>query len=77
MDESFFIKHLIEIKKRKNNKEEILLHIKEKTGLELHEAMFSLSKKEITLNVSSVMKQKLYQKNIVAVVGEKGFTLKK
>ena len=77
MDESFFTKHLIEIKRRKNNKEEILLHIKEKTGIELDEDMFSLSKKDITLHVSSVMKQKLHQKNITSVLQEKGFTLKK
>lgn len=76
MDESLFIKHLVNIKKQKNNKEEVILYIKEKTGIELSESMITLSKKEVTLHLSSVVKQKLFQKNIEELLKEKGYRLK-
>lgn len=74
MDESFFVKYAIQIKKQKNSKEEVLLHVKEKTGIELREEMFTITKKQIAFTVSSVMKQKLFQKDIISVLEEKGYT---
>jgi len=38
--------------------------------------MFSVSKKEVTFSTSSVIKQKLFQKNIVKVLEEKGYITK-
>lgn len=76
MDESFFIKHLIQIKKQKNSKEELLLYIKEKTGIELEEIMITISKKIVTFTVSSVIKQKLHQKNISKILEDKGYIIK-
>ena len=76
MDESLFIKHAIQIRKQKNSKEEIISYIKEKIGVELQEEMFSVSKKEVTFSTSSVIKQKLFQKNIVKVLEEKGYITK-
>ncbi len=73
MDESLFIKHLIQIKKQKNSKEEILNYIKEKTNIELTDEMITVSKKQITFTISSVIKQKLHQKNITKVLEEKGY----
>ena len=77
MDESLFKKHLINIKKQKNNKEEIVLFIKDHIGIEIDESMFTISKKEITFNLSSVIKHKLFQKNIEELLKQKGYTLKK
>lgn len=76
MDESFFVKYAIQIKKQKNSKEEIISLIKDSTGIELGEDMFTLTKKQIVFHVSSVMKQKLFQKNSVKVLEEKGYMIK-
>ena len=77
MDESLFVKHILQIKKQKNSKEELITHIKEITGIELEEGMIIISKKQITFIVSSVLKQKLHQKNITNILQEKGYTYKK
>lgn len=74
MDESLFVKHFLQIKKQKNSKDEIIAYIKEKTGIELEEGNITIAKKEILFQVSSVVKQKLFQKNINDVLNEKGFS---
>ena len=76
MEKSLFEKHLSFVKKRKNNKEEILSFIKEKTGILLDEKEISLSKKEINLVVSSVKKARLIQKGAPEIIKQKGYTLK-
>lgn len=76
MDESFFVKYAIQIKKQKNSKEEVLLFIKERTGIELQEEMITISKKQITFTVSSIVKQRLYQKNVNSLLEEKGYIVK-
>lgn len=76
MDESLFIKHALQIRKQKNSKDEIITYIKEKTGIELHEEMFSILKKQVTFSTSSVTKQRLFQKNIIKILEEKGYTSK-
>ncbi len=76
MDENLFRKHLTNINKRKNNKEEIILHIKENTGVELDESTITLSKKIITLHISSATRQRLFQKNITEILKQKGYILK-
>ncbi len=76
MDESLFIKHINQIKKRSNNKIEIILYIKEKTGIEVEEENISIKKKEITLNISSTIKQRLFQFKIKEELEKKGFVLK-
>ena len=73
MDESLFVKHFLQIKRQKDSKEELRNYIKEKTGIELEEGMVEVSKKKVTLHLSSVVKQKLHQKNIVEVLKEKGY----
>ena len=76
MDESLFIKHALQIRKQKNSKDEIVTYIKEKTGIELQEEMFSVSKKQVIFSVSSVIKQKLFQKNIEKILEERGYITK-
>lgn len=76
MDEGLFKKHLINIKKRENSKDEILIYIKEKTGVILEKKEIVVSKNKITLNISSVVKQKLFQKNIIILLKEIGYILK-
>ena len=76
MDESFFVKYAIQIKKQKNSKEEVISYIQEKTGILLEEEMVTISKKNITFQFSSVIKQKLFQKNIIQILQEKGYTSK-
>lgn len=76
MDESLFIKHLTQIKKQKNSKDEVLQHVKEKTGIELEEGMIVISKKQVSFVISSTIKQKLFQKNIIKILEEKGYTTK-
>lgn len=75
MDESFFLKYSLQIKKQKDTKEEVLFLIKEKTGILLEEHMITLFKKNITFTVSSVVKQKLFQKNIVEFLQNNGYTV--
>jgi flagellar hook-basal body complex protein FliE len=74
MDESFFVKYAIQIKKQKNSKEEVIIFIKEKTGIELQQEMITVSKKQISFQISSVVKQKLFQKDIVKILEEKGYS---
>jgi hypothetical protein len=77
MDESLFKKHLINIKRQQDKKEEVIFYIKEKTGIEIEGKDLIISKKEITFNLSSVIRQKLFQKNLENLLKEKGYTLKK
>lgn len=74
MDESLFVKHFINLKQQKNSKEEIIIYIKEKTGIEIEETTINLSKKHILFQVSSVLKQKLHQINIAKILEDKGYT---
>jgi hypothetical protein len=53
-----------------------LLFIKERTGIELQEEMITISKKQLTFTVSSIVKQRLYQKNVNSLLEEKGYTVK-
>jgi hypothetical protein len=76
MDESFFAKYALQIKKRNDSKDEIINYIKEKTGILLESETITLSQKKITFQISSVLKQKLFQKNIVKVLEEKGFQVR-
>lgn len=76
MDESLFLKHFLQIKKQKDSKDEVLSYIQEKTDIVLQNEMISVSKKQITFQVSSVIKQKLFQKNINKILEEKGYVVR-
>lgn len=76
MEEALFTKHLIEIKKQKNNKKEVILIVKEKTGIVLKEKEVFLSKKEVVFHVSSVKRSKITQKRIIEILKQEGYVLK-
>jgi hypothetical protein len=76
MEESLFSKHILQIKKQKNKKEEVINFIKEKTGIFLQSEDITITKKNITFSTSSVVKQKLHQKNIQTILLEHGYTSK-
>jgi hypothetical protein len=77
MDEFLFKKHIVNINRQKNKKEEIILLIKENIGIVLVENSFTISKKEISFNLSSVIRQKLFQNDIESLLKKKGYILKK
>jgi hypothetical protein len=76
MDEGLFKKYSVSIKNQQDSKKEIIEYIKEKTGVVLTSEEVSLSKKEITVFTTSVKKSRLSQKNIKALLEEKGYRLK-
>lgn len=76
MDKSLFNKYINSVKKHKDNKEEIILHIKKETGVELNTEAVTILKKEIKIETSSAIRNKLFQKNIKSILLKKGFILK-
>jgi len=76
MDPSLFNKHLQHIQTHIDSKKELILYIQERTGIALNYKALTLSKKEVTFHLSSALKQKMFQKNITAILKEKGFNMK-
>lgn len=76
MDEGLFKKYSSQIQKRNTFKKDIINTIKENTGILLKEDELVIIKNQIQLTVSSVVKQKLFQKNITTILELKGFILK-
>lgn len=76
MDESFFKKYAKQIEIRKSDKQEIIDIVQGISGFTLSEDMFSLTKKQIVFHVSSVVKQKLFQKKVIEGLEEKGYQVK-
>lgn len=75
MDTGLFKKYNKQIDSQKNSKKEIREYIQEHTGIELSEEVISISKKKITLTISSVQKSKLLQKKVKELLIQKGYTL--
>lgn len=76
MDESLFVKHFLQIKKQKDSKEEIISFLEEKIGISCSQSEFTISKKEITFQISSVKKAKLLQKKVKELLEEKGYKVR-
>jgi hypothetical protein len=76
MDEGLFKKYSIQVQKNKDVKEELFTYIQEKTSLVLTVDEMSISKKIITIQTSSVKRSLLLQRNIKAVLLEKGYVVK-
>ncbi len=76
MDNNLFKKYSIQIDTQKKSKKEISSYIEEVTGICIEEKNITISKKTISLNLSSVQKSKLIQKDIQKKLSEKGYTLK-
>ena len=75
MEDGLFNKYKKQIQKQKNEKKEVCDLIEEKTGIKIEESKITISKKSIQINISSVIKQKLFQKDITKVLKEKGYSL--
>jgi hypothetical protein len=76
MDQSLFKKHILQIQKIKDSKEEVCLLIQEVTGVLLEQEEITISKTNITIQTSSVKKSILSQKRIKELLKEKGYELK-
>lgn len=75
MDPGLFSKHLFQIKKAHDTKEKVLILIQEKTGIVMLAEEIIVNNKKITIQTSSVKRMMLLQKNIKAVLQEKGYTV--
>lgn len=76
MDQGLFKKHIINLQKIKDEKQEVLILIKEISGIELQENEVLVSKKNITLQISSVKRSFLLQKKVKELLKEKGYETK-
>ncbi|MDB5259915.1 MAG: hypothetical protein JWN37_146 [Candidatus Nomurabacteria bacterium] len=76
MDLGLFEKHIKALINQKKTKEQIINEIKEKTGVSLKEEEIQVTKKEVSLNTTSVKKSLLFQKGIKKILEENKFTLK-
>ncbi len=76
MDEGLFARHALQIGKQRDAKGELISSIKETTGISVEESEIVISKKQVTLHVSSVKKSKLLQKNLKGLLEAQGYTLR-
>lgn len=74
MDEGLFAKHLRALRTHDKEKESIIVHIKNTTGITLESGDFTLTKKIISFSVSSTKKAALIKRGIDAALLEKGYT---
>lgn len=75
MDEGLFRKHILQIQKVQDNKEQICIHIFESTGVEILKEEIVITKNNIKLQISSVKRSVLVRKNIKEILKEKGYIL--
>jgi hypothetical protein len=76
MDQSLFKKYSLQVQKNKNEKDELIIFIQEKFGIALEHQDVTLSKKDVTLIISSAQKAFFNARKIKDVLKEKGYTLK-
>jgi hypothetical protein len=76
MDEGLFARHALQIRKQQDAKRELILRIKETTGISIEESEIVVSKKQVTLHLSSVKKSKLLQKKVKEILETQGYTLR-
>lgn len=76
MDEGLFIKYKKQITHQKETKQTLCEFIKNQTGIHLQENELSIVKNQVTLHTTSVVKQKLFQKNIEKILITKKLKLK-
>lgn len=74
MDEKLFRKHILQIQKINDGKDELCEYIKESTGIELLREEIVVVKKTVTIQTSSAKKSILIQKKIKNILQEKGYT---
>lgn len=76
MEEGLFLKYKKTIQNKIDERGEICKEILEKTGIDMDVKNISIIKKEITINTSSVIKNKLIQKNIKNIIFKNGYIVK-
>jgi hypothetical protein len=76
MDQGLFKKHFLQIQKNKDSKDEVLLYIQEATGIILKPEEITLSKKNVTVQTSSVKRSQLIQRKTKEILEKKGYSLK-
>lgn len=76
MDQGLFKKYTVQIQKNINIKEEVLMYIQEKVLVVLEQEEIAISKKNVTIQTSSVKRSLLLQRNIKEKLLEKGYTVK-
>ncbi len=75
MDQGLFKKHLLTIKTIQDTQEEVCAYIQKETGVLLNKEELHITKKTITLTISSVKRSQLLQKNIKLILEKKGYRL--
>jgi hypothetical protein len=75
MDEGLFSKYHKQIITRLNAKEKILKLLLEETGIVINESEIAISKKEVSLNISSVKRSLLVKKGCKSILQSIGYTL--
>lgn len=75
MDQGLFSKHIRAITRRSDAKQDIITHIQTTTGIQLEESEISLTKKKVTLFVSSVKKAALTKRRCSEMLQTLGYTL--
>lgn len=76
MDQGLFTKHLQTISKRRTEKQELIAHLKEATGILLEEGECAITKKVVQISTSSVKKAALVQKGVQGVLKGFGYELR-
>lgn len=76
MDEGLFTKYRKQLTHQKETKQNLCDLIEKETGVSLEENEISITKNQIQLHTTSVVKQKLFQKNIEKLLKTKNFILK-
>ncbi len=76
MDTSLFAKYSTQIKNNQQEKKDLLTHIQTTIGISLQENEITIKEKNVSFNVSSVLRNILVQKNIQNILIEKGYTNK-
>lgn len=73
MDNSLFKKHNKLFNERNENKNKIIIHIKNKTSISLKEQEIKIENNVVSLNISSIKKSVLYKYNLKNLLEEIGF----
>lgn len=74
MDQGLFRKHILQIQKVHDIKDDVCAYIQEKTGVTINKEEIMVTQKIVTIQTSSVKRSVLLQKNIKALLQEKGYT---
>jgi hypothetical protein len=76
MDMGLFAKYAIQINTQKSKVSDLLLCIKEITGVEILEDEVSLQKNIVVFTVSSVVRSRLVKKEVKEALSGKGYLVK-